>query len=163
MKSINVLFTVFLAGAISLNACAQAQKAEVFKSEFPQVIANSDDYNELTDEERHVILEKGTEWAFSGQFHNYKQEGTYICKQCNQPLFRSSDKFNSSTGWPSFDDLVPGAVSELTDADGRRSEIVCSNCGGHLGHVFLNEGFTTKQTRHCVNSLSLDFVTKDLE
>jgi len=117
-------------------------------------------YNDLTQEEKRVILNKGTERAFTGKFWNHKENGVYTCKQCNQPLFSSEAKFDSGTGWPSFDDALPGAVKELPDADGRRVEIVCSNCGGHLGHVFRGEGFTSKSTRHCVNSISLDFIPK---
>ena len=117
-------------------------------------------YNDLTQEEKRVILNKGTERAFTGKFWNHKENGVYTCKQCNQPLFSSEAKFDSGTGWPSFDDALPGAVKELPDADGRRVEIVCSNCGGHLGHIFRGEGFTSKSTRHCVNSISLDFIPK---
>ncbi len=115
-------------------------------------------YNQLNEEEKRVILNKGTEMPFTGKFWNHHEDGTYICRQCNAPLFRSDAKFDSGTGWPSFDDAIEGAVKELPDADGRRVEIVCANCGGHLGHVFRGEGFTPKSTRHCVNSVSLDFV-----
>jgi methionine-R-sulfoxide reductase len=114
-------------------------------------------YNKLNEEETRVIINKGTEMAFSGKYHDYKEDGTYICRQCNTPLFPSEAKFNSGTGWPSFDDTFPDAVKEVPDADGRRVEIVCANCDGHLGHVFKGEGFTPKMTRHCVNSISLDF------
>ena len=115
-------------------------------------------YNKLNDEETRVIINKGTEQAFTGKYWDYKEDGTYICKQCNEPLFNSNTKFNSGTGWPSFDDALEGAVKEIPDRDGYRVEIVCANCGGHLGHVFKGEGFTSKNTRHCVNSISLDFV-----
>jgi len=117
----------------------------------------SNNYKTLNAEEQRVILNKGTEMAFSGEYWDHKKNGIYICKQCSTPLFSSNAKFDSGTGWPSFDDMIQENVKELPDIDGRRTEIVCANCGGHLGHVFKGEGFTSKNTRHCVNSISLNF------
>jgi peptide-methionine (R)-S-oxide reductase len=116
--------------------------------------------NTLTPEEEAVILRKATEPAFTGEYDNFYKEGTYVCRRCNNPLFESAAKFKSGCGWPSFDDHFPGSVTRKLDADGSRIEIICANCGGHLGHVFEGERFTPKDTRHCVNSLSIKFIPK---
>ena len=114
-------------------------------------------YNKLSPEEERVILYKGTERPFTGKYNDFFEDGTYHCKCCGAALYKSNAKFDGHCGWPSFDDEIDGAVKRIPDADGRRTEIVCTHCGAHLGHVFLGEGFTDKNTRHCVNSISLSF------
>ena len=115
-------------------------------------------FRKLTKEEESIIVDKGTEAPFKGKYFVFWEKGTYVCKRCNAPLYRSETKFEANCGWSSFDEEIPGAVKRTPDPDGVRTEISCTRCGAHLGHVFLGEGFTEKNTRHCVNSVSMDFI-----
>jgi peptide methionine sulfoxide reductase msrA/msrB len=115
-------------------------------------------FRKLTEEEERVIVHKGTEMPFTGKYYAFWEKGTYVCKRCGAALYHSESKFEADCGWPSFDDEIPGAVEKSLDADGVRTEITCTNCGAHLGHVFLGEGFTKKNVRHCVNSISMEFI-----
>lgn len=116
------------------------------------------DLNKLTSEEQRIILQKGTEAPFSGEYDNFYKNGVFLCRQCNAPLFSSKAKFDAHCGWPSFDENYPNAIKRVPDEDGKRTEIKCANCDGHLGHVFEGEKLTAKNTRHCVNSLSIRFI-----
>ena len=116
------------------------------------------EWNELTPDEKRIIINKGTEYPNTGEYNSFYEKGTFVCRQCEAPLYRSETKFNSGCGWPSFDDQIAKNVEHVLDADGRRTEIICANCKGHLGHVFFGERFTQKDTRHCVNSISMKFV-----
>lgn len=151
MKQIVLSFLLLLAALVT-----QAAETKKLK-EIPI------QYNTLTPNEEYVILRKGTERPFGAEYEEFQSqgEGTYVCRQCNAPLYSTDSKFDSHCGWPSFDDEIEGAVKHLPDADGRRVEIVCNNCGGHLGHVFEGERMTAKNTRHCVNYTSIKFIPKN--
>ncbi len=150
------IYIILLFSTLFFSMCAQTNKKH--KQEETINHSTTMKFNELTPEEERVIIHKGTEAPFTGKYNNFDEKGTYVCKRCNTPLYRSEDKFDGHCGWPSFDDEIEGAVKRIRDADGRRTEILCNTCGAHLGHVFLGEGFTEKQTRHCVNSISMNFI-----
>jgi peptide methionine sulfoxide reductase msrA/msrB len=120
-------------------------------------------YRKLTSKEASVIVHKGTEMPFTGKYYAFWEKGTYVCKRCGVPLYRSESKFKAGCGWPSFDDEIPNAVKRSVDLDGVRTEITCASCGAHLGHVFIGEGYTEKNIRHCVNSISMDFLPDEKE
>jgi peptide methionine sulfoxide reductase msrA/msrB len=140
-------FSWILGLTLFYTACSQNQLTE-----------NTMKYNKLTQQEKKVIIDRSTEEPFSGEYYNFNGKGTYLCKQCYAPLYLSDNKFDAGCGWPSFDQEIKDAVTKTPDADGVRTEITCANCGAHLGHVFVGEGFTDKNTRHCVNSISMIFI-----
>jgi len=153
MKIVNFLFGFMV---VALSACGQ--KPSKLPATATTKKTNAMEWNKLTKEEERVIVNKGTEYPGSGDLLKNTQKGTYVCKRCNAALYKSDSKFDSHCGWPSFDDEIKGSVKRISDPDGQRTEIVCANCDAHLGHVFLGEGFTQKNTRHCVNSISMLFV-----
>ncbi len=150
-KTIMVLSVLLVT---ALTACAQKEE----KKATPSKTTKKMEWNKLTKEEEDIIVRKGTEYPGTGKYDKFDEKGTYICKRCNAPLYKSDSKFDAHCGWPAFDDEIKGAVKRNPDPDGQRVEIVCANCEAHLGHVFTGEGFTKTNTRHCVNSVSMIFV-----
>lgn len=155
MKRFTVIFTSCMLAGLS-SCTAQEKDTATMKMENSNKAIK---YNPLSPQEERVLVHKDTDPPFTGDYYLKTDNGIYICRRCNAPLYHSDDKFESHCGWPSFDQEIKGAVKRVPDADGRRVEIICNNCGGHLGHVFEGEGFTDKNTRHCVNTSSLKFIS----
>lgn len=160
LKNMKIFFKygLFLLPLIANTGCySQNKNDKISSTSTPKDMK----LNTLTEKEKYVILEKGTDRPFTGEYTDLFEEGVYVCRQCNAPLYKSDSKFHSGCGWPSFDQEIPGSVKNVKDADGRRVEITCNNCGGHLGHVFYGEELTAKNTRHCVNTTSLIFIKNE--
>ena len=149
---------IFYLFALVLTSC---QGQNTLSTNSTKAMDSTIKYNDLTSQQEQVLVNKATDRPYTGDYYEKKDNGLYICRRCNNPLYTSEDKFDSHCGWPSFDDEIKGSVTRILDADGRRTEIVCNNCQGHLGHVFLGEQMTDKNTRHCVNTSSILFVPKD--
>ena len=149
---------IFYLFALVLTSC---QGQNTLSTNSTKAMDSTTKYNDLTPQQEQVLVNKATDRPYTGDDYGTKDNGLYICRRCNNPLYTSEDKFDSHCGWPSFDDEIKGSVTRILDADGRRTEIVCNNCQGHLGHVFLGEQMTDKNTRHCVNTSSILFVPKD--
>jgi len=164
MRRFNLFLKIVLLNfLITFVSCGQDVKEEnlTLKKNIINMESDSTNWNRLTEEEKYVIEQKGTERSFTGIYVNHHDKGVYTCKRCNTPLFESDSKFDSGSGWPAFDNIIDGAVEEIPDTDGMRTEIICANCKAHLGHVFRGERFTPNNTRHCVNSISLNFIPQD--
>lgn len=160
MKNSFILFSALIVTfTFTFSSCQAQQKNNTSKT--TNSMDSTKKYNELTADQERVIEHKGTDRPFTGEYYQKTDKGIYICRRCNNPLYTSDDKFEAHCGWPSFDTEIKGAVKRVSDADGRRVEIICNNCNGHLGHVFEGEGYTDKDIRHCVNTSSILFISAE--